>query len=66
MQLAREVLDEGARAVGVGVTCDEIDRIVHEVKNYLIFEIYLIARIVHKAEIILLLKYMKLTEFRIN
>lgn len=29
-KLAREVLDEAAKAVGVGVTCDEIDRIVHE------------------------------------
>lgn len=27
---AREVLDEAARAVAVGVTCDEIDRVVHE------------------------------------
>ncbi|KXJ20517.1 Methionine aminopeptidase 1 [Exaiptasia diaphana] len=29
-KLAREVLDEGAKAVKVGVTTDEIDRIVHE------------------------------------
>lgn len=29
-QLAREVLDEGAAVAGVGVTSDEIDRIVHE------------------------------------
>lgn len=29
-KLARECLDAGARACGVGVTTDEIDRIVHE------------------------------------
>lgn len=29
-RLGREVLDEGAAAIGVGVTTDEIDRIVHE------------------------------------
>lgn len=29
-KLAREVLDEGVAAAGVGVTTDEIDRIVHE------------------------------------
>ncbi|RKP08717.1 peptidase M24, structural domain-containing protein [Thamnocephalis sphaerospora] len=29
-RLAREVLDEGARAIKVGVTTDEIDRVVHE------------------------------------
>ena len=29
-QMAREVLDAGARAVKVGNTTDEIDRIVHE------------------------------------
>ncbi|KAI9593205.1 peptidase M24, structural domain-containing protein [Syncephalis fuscata] len=29
-RMAREVLDEGARAIKVGVTTDEIDRIVHE------------------------------------
>lgn len=29
-KLARECLDEGAKACGVGVTTDEIDRIVHE------------------------------------
>ena len=28
--LGREVLDEAAAAIGVGVTTDEIDRIVHE------------------------------------
>ena len=32
LQLGREVLDEGANAVGVGVTTEEIDRIVHEVE----------------------------------
>lgn len=36
-KLAREVLDEGAQAVGVGVTTDEIDRVVHEVLLYLHF-----------------------------
>lgn len=30
LKLAREVLDEAAKAVAVGVTTDEIDRIVHE------------------------------------
>jgi len=29
-KLARECLDEGAKACGIGVTTDEIDRIVHE------------------------------------
>lgn len=29
-KLARECLDEGAKACGVGVTTDEIDRIIHE------------------------------------
>ena len=29
-QLGRQVLDEAAAAVAVGVTTDEIDRIVHE------------------------------------
>lgn len=29
-KLAREVLDEAARVCDVGVTTDEIDRIVHE------------------------------------
>ncbi|KAI8052021.1 MetAP 1 [Syncephalis plumigaleata] len=29
-RLAREILDEGARAVKVGVTTNEIDRIIHE------------------------------------
>lgn len=29
-RLGREVLDEAAKAVGVGVTTDEIDRVVHE------------------------------------
>jgi methionine aminopeptidase len=31
-QLAREVLDEGAKAIKIGTTADEIDRIVHEVR----------------------------------
>ena len=30
MKLAREVLDEAAQAAAVGVTTDELDRIVHE------------------------------------
>eukprot|EP00042_Codosiga_hollandica_P023066 m.89360 g.89360 ORF g.89360 m.89360 type:complete len:179 (+) comp51032_c0_seq4:20-556(+) len=30
-KLGREVLDEAARAIAVGVTCDELDRVVHEV-----------------------------------
>ena len=30
MQLGREVLDEAAKVIGVGVTTDEVDRIVHE------------------------------------
>lgn len=34
-KLARECLDEGAKACGVGVTTDEIDRIVHEGKSNL-------------------------------
>eukprot|EP00053_Salpingoeca_punica_P006845 m.63883 g.63883 ORF g.63883 m.63883 type:complete len:384 (+) comp13885_c0_seq1:51-1202(+) len=29
-KLGREVLDEGARAIAVGVTTDELDRIIHE------------------------------------
>jgi len=32
-QLGREVLDEAAKAVAVGVTTDELDRIVHEVRT---------------------------------
>jgi methionyl aminopeptidase len=35
MQLSREVLDIGARAIKPGVTTDEIDRIVHEVRLHL-------------------------------
>ena len=31
IQLGREVLDEAAKAIAIGVTTDEIDRIVHEV-----------------------------------
>jgi methionyl aminopeptidase len=31
LQLGREVLDEAAKVVKVGVTTDEIDRVVHEV-----------------------------------
>lgn len=30
LQLAREVLDEGVKVSGVGVTTDEIDRVIHE------------------------------------
>jgi methionyl aminopeptidase len=30
LKLAREVLDEAAKAVAIGVKTDEIDRIVHE------------------------------------
>jgi methionine aminopeptidase len=33
MQLGREILDEAAKIVAVGVTCDEIDRVVHEVSS---------------------------------
>ncbi len=29
--MGREVLDEAAKAVAVGVTTEEIDRVVHEV-----------------------------------
>lgn len=29
-QLGREVLDEAAKIIGVGVTTDEVDRVVHE------------------------------------
>ena len=32
LQLAREVLDIAAKAVRVGITTDEIDRIVHEAR----------------------------------
>ena len=31
-KLGREVLDEAAKAIAVGVTTDELDRIVHEVR----------------------------------
>ena len=31
LQLGREVLDEAAKVVKVGVTADEIDRVVHQV-----------------------------------
>ena len=31
LQLGREVLDKAAKVVKVGVTADEIDRVVHEV-----------------------------------
>lgn len=31
VQMGREVLDIAARAVAVGVTTEEIDRLVHEV-----------------------------------
>ena len=34
LQLARECLDEAAKVVKVGVTADEIDRVVHEVSNF--------------------------------
>jgi len=37
-QLGREVLDEAAKAVAVGVTTDEIDRLVHEVRHLKIDE----------------------------
>lgn len=30
VQLAREVLDEGVKVAAIGVTTDEIDRVVHE------------------------------------
>ena len=33
-QLGREVLDEAAKAIEVGVTTDEIDAIVHQVCHY--------------------------------
>jgi methionyl aminopeptidase len=29
-KLGREVIDEAARVIAPGVTCDEIDRVVHE------------------------------------
>ena len=32
LQLGREVLDEAARAVEVGVTAEEIDALVHQVR----------------------------------
>lgn len=32
-QLGREVLDEAYKAVAVGVTTEEIDQIVHEVRK---------------------------------
>ena len=35
-QLAREAMDIAAKAIKVGVTCDEIDRIIHEVHLYVI------------------------------
>ena len=38
LQLAREVLDIAAKAVRVGITTDEIDRIVHEVNSELIMK----------------------------
>ena len=31
LQLGREVLDIAAKAIGVGVSTEEIDRVVHEV-----------------------------------
>lgn len=31
--MGREVLDEGGKALKVGVTTDEIDRVVHEVNH---------------------------------
>lgn len=34
-KLGREVLDEAAKAVAIGVTADEIDRIVHEVSLFI-------------------------------
>ena len=34
LQLGREVLDIAARTVGVGVTTDEVDRVVHEVRSH--------------------------------
>ena len=33
MQIGRIVLDEAARSIRVGMTTDEIDRIVHEVND---------------------------------
>lgn len=35
LQLGREVLDLAARTVGVGVSADEVDRVVHEVRAML-------------------------------
>ena len=35
LQLGREVLDEAARAVEVGVTAEEIDALVHQVSTVL-------------------------------
>lgn len=41
-RIGREVLEEGAKAVAIGVTTDEIDRIVHEACIGLLFSLYLI------------------------
>ena len=38
-QLAREILDVAAEATVVGVTTDEIDRLVHEVRLCLFFSV---------------------------
>ena len=33
-------MDEAAKVIAVGVTCDEIDRVVHEVSGGKIYNIY--------------------------
>lgn len=33
LQFGREVLDEAAKVIAVGVTTEEIDRVVHEVRK---------------------------------
>lgn len=39
-RIGREVLEEGAKAVAVGVTTDELDRIVHEACIGLLFLLF--------------------------
>ena len=37
LQLGREVLDVAAQAIAVGVTTEEIDKLVHEVRKDIVF-----------------------------
>lgn len=46
-RLGRECLDEAAKAIAPGVTTDEIDRVVHEVRYLLYYYFYIIFNVVY-------------------